>query len=232
MSRYFGIYGIILDRLFKILDHDNDGVLNKVEFILGMETLYSQATSLKSLIKFIFKFYDFDQNGKINIDDVKLILTHVFLSISDKEFGENFENINQIQTKINKIIDYSFQDKKEMDFNYFYYVIKNIYSDVFIFVLIFLLKKRPFSIETIFVYISEKNIYQNLLELSTETTKVESKIIKLPILNVKSVENFRHKNNLISQLLLRTDHKLHDLISKNNKIKESLIFNEGIFLKF
>ena len=70
-SKYFEIYGIILDRLFKILDHNDDGVLDRVEFILGMKILYSQDTSFKSLTKFIFKLYDFDQDGKINKGDVK-----------------------------------------------------------------------------------------------------------------------------------------------------------------
>ena len=144
-SRYFEIFGIILVRLFKILDHDNDGALNRVEFIIGMKILYSQDISFKSLIKFIFKLYDFDQDGKINKDDVKLILNHIFLSNSEKEFDKNFENINQTKYNLQKIIDFSFREKNEIDFNDFCYVIENICSDIFIYVLIFLLEKRPFS---------------------------------------------------------------------------------------
>ena len=157
-SKYFEIYGIFLDRLFKIFDHDNDGVLNRIEFIVGMKIIYSQNTSFKSLSKFIFKLFDFDQDGKINKDDVKLILSHIFLSNSNIEYDENFQNIKQIESDLKKAIGFSFREKNEMDLNDFCYVIKNICSDIFIFVLIFLLKKRPFSNETIFVYISEKNI--------------------------------------------------------------------------
>ena len=92
-SKYFEIYGIILDRLFKIFDHDNDGVLNRIEFIVGMKMLYSRSTSFKSLAKFIFKIYDFDQDEKINKEDIRLILSHVLLSNNDKE---NLNSINKI----------------------------------------------------------------------------------------------------------------------------------------
>ena len=231
-SRYFEIYGIILDRLFKIIGHTDDGLLNKDEFILGMKILYSQSTSFKSITQFIYNLYDFDQDGKISKDDVKLILSHVFLSRSDKEFGE-IQNINQHQTKVKTIIDYSFQEKKEMDFNDFSYVIKNICSDIFIFVFIFLLEKRPFSDETLFVYMSEKNISPYLLELSPKHSKLDSKIIMSPIFNIKSIINLRHKKNLIfEKLLLRTYKKLFDLDIIDDKIKENILFHEGLIFKF
>ena len=232
-SRYFEIYGIILDRLFKILDHDNDGVLNRVEFILGMKLLYSQGTSFKSLTKFIFKLYDFDQDGKIGKDDIKLILSHIILSNSDKEFKETFENVNQIQSILKKIIDISFQEKKEMDYNDFCYVIKNICSDIFIFVLMFLFEKRPFSDETIFLYMAEKNnISPNLIKLSAENSKLDLKLIKPPILKIKSIANFKYKQNFFfDKLLLRTDNRLFDLDTVYSKIKRSIIFHEGLIFK-
>ena len=229
-SKYFEVYGIILDRLFKILDQDNDGVLNKFEFIIGIKILYSQATSFKTLSLFIFNLYDFDQDGKINKDDIKLILSHVFLSINNKDL---FQNINQLETKIKEIIDCSFQEKKEMNFNDFCYIVKNICSDIFIFVLIFLLEKRPFSNETIFVYMSEKNIPPNLLELSANYSKLEPKIIKSPILNIKTFTNSHLKKNFIKdKLLSQTDNKLSDLYIIDNKIKENIIFHEGLIFKF
>ena len=232
-GKYYEIYGIIFDRIFKIFDQDNDGVLNKDEFILGMKILYSQATSLKTLSLFIFNLYDFDQDGKIIKEDVKIILTHVFLSNNDKEFRELFQNINELQTNITKIIDYSFQEKKEMDFNDFCYIIKNNCSDIFIFVLIFLLKKRPFCDETIFVYMSEKNIPPNLLEVSAKYPKLEPKIIASPILNFNLVNDSKHKKKLIfDKLLLQRDENSFDLDIIDNKIKESIIFHEGLIFKF
>ena len=232
-SKYFETYGIILDRLFKIFDHDNDGELNRIEFILGMKILYSQGTSFKSLTKFIFKFYDFDQDGKISKEDVKLILSHIFLSKNDKDFEESFENVEQFQLKLKKIIDFSFQEKNEMDFNDFCYVIENICSDIFIFVLMFLLEKRPFSGETIFVYLSEKNISQNLLKLSEKNLKLDSKIvIKSPILNIDAFSNFNTKKNInISKLLFPTNNKLFDLNTINDEIKKNTIFHEGLIFK-
>ena len=231
-SKYFEVYGIILDRLFKIFDHNDDGVLNRIEFIFGMEILYSQDISFKSLTKFIFKMYDFDQDGKICKDDVNLILSHVFLSKNDKEFEDIFQNVNQFQSKIKKIIDFSFQEKNEMDFNDFCYAIENICSDIFIFVLIFLLEKRPFSDETICIYMSEKNIDPNLLELTSKYPKMDLRRIKAPILSIKSIVNtYRKKNFIFNKLLLQTDNKLFDLNTFNNKIKESIIFHEGLIFK-
>ena len=216
-SRYFEIYGIILDRLFKIFDHDNNGVLDRIEFILGMKKLYSQDTSFKSLTKFIFKIYDFDQDGKITKDDVKLILSHIFLS--SKEFSKNFQNINQLQNNLKKIIAFTFREKNEMDFNDFCDVIENICSDIFIFVLMFLFKKRPFSDETILLYILEKNVSQNILESPTKYQKLEPKIIKSPILNIESSSNNHKKKINIIKILLQTNNKFFDLYSIENKFK-------------
>ena len=227
-SKYFEIYGIFLDRLFKILDRDDDGVLNKIEFIFGIKILYCQGTSFKSLTKFIFKLYDFNQDGKINKDDVKLLLNHIFLS--NKGFEENFENINQFQLKLKKIIDFSFQEKNEIDFNDFSYIIENICSDIFIYILMFLLEKRPFSDETIFVYLSEKNNSPNLLELSMKYQKLDTKI-KSPILNIKSISNHKKTFNF-NKLLLQTDNNLFNLDTIYNKIKNNIIFHEGLIFKF
>ena len=231
-SKYFEIYGIILDRLFKIFDHDNDGVLNRVEFIIGMKILYSQGTSFKSLTKFIFKLYDFDQDGKISKDDVKLILSHIFLSNNEKKFLEIFQNINQLQNNLKKIIDFSFREKKEMDFEDFCYVIENVCCDIFMFILMFLFEKKPFSDETIFVYMLEKNIFQNLLDLPTKFPKIEPKIIKSPILNIESFVNPPHKTKFnINKLLLKIDNKFFDLDSVYKKVKKSIIFYEGLIFK-
>ena len=230
-SRYFEIYGLILDRLFKIFDHDNDGLLNRIEFILAMKMIYSQGTSFKSLTKFIFKIYDFDQDEKISKDDVKLILSHILISNSDKEFKGTFENINLLQSKLKKIIDFSFQEKNEMDFNDFCFVIENICSDIFILVLMFLFGKRPFSDETIFLYMSEKNISQDLSELSTKYSNSDSKTIKSPILNIKSITNsYPKKNFVFNKLLLQSNKKLFDL--NDNTVKRDIIFHEGLIFKF
>ena len=228
-SKYIDTYGIILDRLFKIFDRDGDGLLNRVEFILGMKKLYSQCTSFKSLSKLIFKIYDFDQDGKISKDDVKLILSHVFLSNSDK-FGEIFENINQLQNILKKIIDFSFQKKNEMDFNNFCYVIENKCSDIFIPILMFLLEKRPFNDETIFVYMLGKNISPNLSDSSTKDSNLEIKTIKSPILNFKSIVNFHLKKKFNLNKYL-ADNKSFDLDVIDDKTKENIIFHEGLIFK-
>ena len=46
-------------------------------------------------------------------------------------------------------------------------VIKNVNSDIFIHILMFLLSKRPFSKETILIYMASKNITPEAIKFKT-----------------------------------------------------------------
>ena len=65
-AKYYNIPGILIESLFEVFDTNNDGVLDKSEFTAGMQRLFLKENSFDSLARFIFEFYDFDKNGKIN----------------------------------------------------------------------------------------------------------------------------------------------------------------------
>ena len=171
-AKYYEIPGILLERFFTVLDKDKDGILQKDEFITGMIKLFSQGSSFESLARFIFSFYDFDKDGKINKEDVRLVLSYVPIysdnsnSLSNEKH-ENYQHIAESQSDLQNIINVAFKDKEEMDIDTFCDVIKNVNSDIFIHILMFLLSKRPFSKETILIYMASKNITPEAIKFKT-----------------------------------------------------------------
>ena len=140
-QKYYDLPGIISERLFACLDKDNDGIINLKEFISGMQTLFSQNQTFDSLAKFIFNLYDFNSRGIITKDDVRVVLSYVPLRQTDSMEGKK-ENIDLVQDK--------FEDRVESQDELFQilniaHIIKNINSDIFILLLMFLLEKKPFS---------------------------------------------------------------------------------------
>ena len=171
-AKYYEIPGILLERFFTVLDRDKDGILQKEEFISGMLKLFSRGSTFDLLAKFIFAFYDFDKDGKINKEDVRLVLSYVPIysdatSSKNEKKQENYQHIAESQGDLQSMIDVAFKDKEEMDFETFSYVIKNVNSDIFIHILMFLLSKRPFSKETILIYMASKNITPEQVRFKT-----------------------------------------------------------------
>ena len=153
-QKYYDLPGIISDRLFACFDKDNDGVLSLNEFINGMKALFSQNETFDSLAKFIFNLYDFNSSGMIKKDNVRVVLSYVPLRQTDA-IEEKKENIDLVQDKFEdrvesqdqlfQILNIAFKNKNEINFDEFTNIIKNINSDIFILLLMFLLEKKPFS---------------------------------------------------------------------------------------
>lgn len=62
------------------------------EFIEGMTTLFSDSTD--KIEKFIFQLYDFDKDGLISREDVRVVLSYIPLNVRSKvssEFRLKFE---------------------------------------------------------------------------------------------------------------------------------------------
>ena len=74
-AKYYELPGLINERLFQLFDRDNNGYLDGKEFINGMIILFTE--SFSTLTKFIFSFYDFDQDGLITREDVRIVLSYV-----------------------------------------------------------------------------------------------------------------------------------------------------------
>ena len=205
-AKYYELPGILTERLFTVLDKDNDGILGEEEFTKGMLKLFSKGRSLHSLSKFIFKIYDFDKDGKISKEDVRLVLSYIPIYSSDNK--EKYEDVVESQNELQKVIKTAFGEKNEIDMETFCDLVKNKSSDIFIHVLMLLLDKRPFSNESIIVYMANKNISHD--QASFSTPKLKSEVIPSPRLDV----NFASPN-----LKQKITSQRKKVLSENNVLK-------------
>ena len=78
-----------------MLDKNNNEYLDMTEFIEGLSTLFSDSTD--KIEKFIFQLYDFDKDGLISREDVRVVLSYIPLNVRSKvssEFNLKFEKYN------------------------------------------------------------------------------------------------------------------------------------------
>ena len=202
-NKYFELPGIISERLFAVFDKDKDGILNLSEFVNGMRSVFSQAESFDSLAKFIFDFYDFRSCEKIKKDDVRVVLSYVPLQKTDinsiKEDNieiveENFQDRVESQEQLFHILNIAFKDKEEMDYEEYLQVIKNVNSDIFILILMFLLEKKPFSRNTIQIYAAGDKKKSD----ASQTPKVSKQVIASPSLNSRFLSPKLKKKSLMA----------------------------------
>ena len=85
-NSYYNLPGIIGDRLFKVFDTNSNNSIELVEFVEGMRTLFFEDYDKNS--KFIFDFYDFDHDGKISQEDIRVVLSYITLTYSDSHDSE------------------------------------------------------------------------------------------------------------------------------------------------
>ena len=165
-TQYYELPGIISDRLYAVFDRNNNNFLDPAEFIGGMTTLFTE--NFEKLAKFIFRFYDFDNDNKITKEDVRVVLSYVPLNI-DFNAGKkkvmkyeknNFKEHIESQKELFDILSTSFGDKDTLNFEEYINVVENKSSDIFLFILIFLLEKRPFNSETVKVYKKDKKLLE------------------------------------------------------------------------
>ena len=72
---YAGLPGILGDRLFSVLDANGDGYIDMKEFIYVMFLIYY--SSFEAKVKLIFDIYDFDRDGRVSKEDIRIILGFV-----------------------------------------------------------------------------------------------------------------------------------------------------------
>ena len=77
-TQYYELPGMISSRLFNVFDKERTEYLSVKSFVEGMLTLFTKG--FDELVKFIFKFYDFDNNGEISKEDIRIVLSYVPLN--------------------------------------------------------------------------------------------------------------------------------------------------------
>ena len=162
-NSYYQLPGIIGDRLFKVFDKNCNDSIELVEFLEGMRTLFYEDYEKNS--KFIFDFYDFDNDRKISQEDIRIVLSYITLTYMDpnnlkKEIvnGINISYKNRLtsQEELCNILNTCFTDShiKSTKINYkqFKYIIENINSDIYLMIFLFLLERKPFTNKNIQSY--------------------------------------------------------------------------------
>ena len=127
------------------------------------------------LSKFIFDFYDMDNDGEISKEDVKLILSSLPIKKQKYSFSYKFllEEISfteqiVIQEEIVKIIKDMFK-KETMKFDTFKLYITKISIDPFIYPLLCLYDLTPFSKDTILYYSTITPLKNNLSKIGNNS---------------------------------------------------------------
>ena len=149
--KYYDLPGILSERVFSVMDINNNGFIDLKEFINGMVTLFCEDFEKNSL--FIFNLYDFDRDGKISKEDIRTILSYIPLN------ELNYEARVQSQEELFKILENCFSAIKSKVLNYskFIYIIENINSDIYLLLYLFLLQNKPFTKANINNYNKDKS---------------------------------------------------------------------------
>ena len=166
----------ISEKVFGVLDEDKDGFLNQKEFILGMNRLYN--SNFDDTVKLIFEILDFNRDGSIEKDDVKMILGLLPLKTDRNKIKYKYQM--ESLEEIHQIINLTFGDKKELNLDEFKEVIIEKKSDVFLQIICFLYQKKPFVDSNITILKSSKKASN--LELGTPqmSKKVKCDNVLLP----------------------------------------------------
>ena len=156
-SKYFELPGLISRRLFTVFNNNEDEeYLSQENFVENMLKLFTG--DFNDLSNIIFKLIDFKNDGYISYDEISMILSYIPIShknYDNKKFRfEQDEFIDRIQSQeeIALSLKILFANKKTISYNEFVDIIKYKNSDIFIFLLIFILERKPFIKEIIEIY--------------------------------------------------------------------------------
>ena len=97
----------IAEKLFSALDTDNDSLLNAREFVEGLQDLYMG--DFETTFEIIFNLLDFDKDGKINKDDVRVLLSYLPLKTDNSPIEYKIQM--ESQSEIDDILNSTFERK-------------------------------------------------------------------------------------------------------------------------
>ena len=94
------------EKLFYALDRNKDNFLNSTEFIEGLQNLYMG--DFDSTLEIIFRMLDFDNDGYINKEDIKVILSYLPLKTDNTQIQYKFQM--QSLSEIDEILKNTFEN--------------------------------------------------------------------------------------------------------------------------
>ena len=213
-QKYYELPGLISERLFSVFDSSHSGYLSLNDFIDNMLILFS--SNFEKLLQFILKFYDFDNDGKITKEDVRVVLSYVPIYKKTQNSGglkfevDNFEDRLKSQKELHMKLDAIFESKETMNLDEFTSVIKNKNSDMFLFILVFLYEHRPFSTETV------RNL-ENIKKSPRLSPRKKDNLIASPNLNSNLVVSQTLQKSPVFKSYTLGDKKKNPSVYKNMK---------------
>lgn len=177
-------------RLFAVMNKSKSGFLSKKEFLNGMGLLFTEYFDY--LIKFIFNFYDTDEDGIITKEDIRLMLSYLPLKTSKFTFSYKFK-LEQLtftdqliaQKEIYELTKDMFK-RDVMRFDTFKLYITKVDPCPFLYLLVTIFEYKPFSTETLIYYSKITPISLNFINITEDDEKYKKKYnLPLPNLNSK-----------------------------------------------
>ena len=131
--------------------YENQIGLTENEFVNGFFNLYSG--TFQDTAKIVFNILDFDKDGIIHKEDVKIILSYLQLNDFNESIEKNNDSLKKIfcsQMKsleeIDELLNITFDKfENEMNFEQYIDIIQNEKSDVYLQIILFLYQKKPFN---------------------------------------------------------------------------------------
>ena len=159
-AKYYKLPGIILHRLFNAFDREKKQYLSQGDFIKSMMLLF--LGNFFELSSFVFNIYDYNRDGKISKDDIRIVLSYI--PVNSNKFKKNkpenindFEKIIEIQEELHNKLDKIFKKNQLIDENEFIKIVENENSDIFLYLLMVLYEKRPFNQKTLQIFSELRN---------------------------------------------------------------------------
>ena len=240
--KYFNLPGLICRRLFAVFNNNinEEEFLIEENFIQNMLNLY--IGNIDYLFEFIFKLFDFNNDGNISYEEVSLILSYIPIrhnNYDSKKFKfEQDKFIDRIQTQeeISLALKLIFEAKSFISYNEFVDIIKNKTSDIFIFLLVFILERKPFTKEIIDLY-KDENISEEEEESDYEDNKTlkNEVFIKSPILKDDKIKTpqitkkkifLNNKKKPLNNPIVVNETNFKNIYKNNNSQKYFNLANE------
>ena len=197
----------------------NQEGLTEEEFVDGFFKLYMG--TFQETTRIIFNLLDFDKDGIIKKEDVKLTLSYLPLNNVNEENDKNIEYTNEIlgfQMKsleeIEDIVNNTFKKfEGKMKFEQFKDTVQNKNSDAFLQIIFFLYQQKPFSSKNIeslkikYETVKDKEYEKMVKEYNRKAKKYVTVKIKTPnqISTLSPAQAFFKKKFKVKDLTLNAD---------------------------
>ena len=182
-DKYYELPGIIGDRLFRVFNRKNREYISTNDFVSGMKDLF--CGDYDKTTKFIFDFYDYNNDGKINREDIRAILSFITLGESPKAKNPmknlSYKNRVNSQEDLNNILQKCFSTIKGeyMTYEDFKKIVEDINSDIYLMIYLFLLENKPFKKENVESYLKPEE------RISPKASPSPKKMIASPTKNTQ-----------------------------------------------